>query len=88
MLFLRERARRRMEANDLGIILFEYAQWLGRLGYSRNTIHQYTQALEHLGFWRAGRHTSSRSPEPSQVEEFLSGHLRADAAFPNLRARR
>ena len=51
--FLRECSRRRMAANDLGIILFRFADWLQERGGSRNTILQYTQAVEHFGFWRS-----------------------------------
>jgi hypothetical protein len=55
-IFLRKVARRRMAANGLGIILFRYADWLQEKGYGRNTIHLYTQAVEHFGFWRAKYH--------------------------------
>ena len=54
-LFLRQWSRHRMEANGLGIILFRYADWLEKRGYSRNTIHPYTQAVENFGFWRENR---------------------------------
>jgi integrase/recombinase XerD len=74
-IFLRKWARRRMAANGLGIILFQYAEWLLGRGYCRNTIHQYTQAVEHFGFWRAKRHPFSQGVTPSEVEEFLTSHL-------------
>ena len=45
-----------MAADGFGIILFRYADWLQEKGYSRNTIHLYTQAVEHFGFWRAKHH--------------------------------
>jgi integrase/recombinase XerD len=64
-----------MAANGLGIILFGYADWLRENGYSRNTIHLYTQAVEHFGFWRAKRHPHSQSVQPSEVAEFLNSHL-------------
>lgn len=87
-LFLRRWTRRRMAANALGIILFEYAGWLQRQGYSRNTIHQYTQAIEHFGFWRATAHPSSQNPAPSEAEEFLEKHLRrCNCPQPAVRAR-
>jgi hypothetical protein len=38
-IFLRKWACRRMAANGLGIILFEYAEWLRGQGYRLNTIH-------------------------------------------------
>jgi hypothetical protein len=47
-LFRRKWACRRMAANGLDIILFQYAEWLLGQGYCRNTIHQYTQAVEHF----------------------------------------
>ena len=74
-LFFRQWSRRRMEANGLGIILFQYADWLAKQGYSRNTIHQYTQAVEHFGFWREGR---SRLPDQvalAETRKFLTTHL-------------
>ena len=74
-LFLRKWACRRMAANGLGIILFQYADWLHQKGYSRNTIHLYTQAVEHFGFWRAKRHPCSQSVQASEVAEFLDSHL-------------
>lgn len=64
-----------MAANGLGIILFQYADWLHEKGYSRNTIHLYTQAVEHFGFWRAKHHPSSQSVQASEVAEFLNSHL-------------
>ena len=64
-----------MAANGLGIILFQYADWLQQKGYGRNTIHLYTQAVEHFGFWRAKRHPRSQSVQPSEVAEFLNSHL-------------
>src|ERR1700736_15325 len=74
-LFLRKSACRRMAANGLGIILFRYADWLHAKGYSRNTIHLYTQAVEHFGFWRAKHHPGSQNVQPSKVAEFLHSHL-------------
>ena len=74
-LFLRKWACRRMAANGLGIILFRYADWLLEKGYSRSTIHLYTQAVEHFGFWRAKHHARSRSVQASEVAEFLNSHL-------------
>jgi len=74
-LFLRQWSRRRMASNGLGIILFQYADWLQGKGYSRNTIHQYTQAVEHFGFWRSQAHPRSRAVSASEVEEFLSCHF-------------
>jgi len=74
-LFLRKWVCRRMAANGLGIILFQYADWLQEKGYSRNTIHLYTQALEHFGFWRAKYHPRSQSVQASEVAEFLNSHL-------------
>ena len=74
-LFLRKWACRRMAANGLGIILFRYADWLHEKGYRRNTIHLYTQAVEHFGFWRAKRHPRSQSVRASEVAEFLNSHL-------------
>jgi len=64
-----------MTVNGLGIILFQYADWLQQKGYGRNTIHLYTQAVEHFGFWRAKRHPRSQSVQPSEVAEFLNSHL-------------
>jgi hypothetical protein len=64
-----------MAANGLGIILFQYAEWLLGQGYCRNTIHQYTHAVEHFGFWRAKRHPFSQGVTPSEVEEFSTSHL-------------
>src|SRR5260370_33725805 len=74
-LFLRKWACRRMAVNGLGITLFQYADWLQQKGYGRNTIHLYTQAVEHFGFWRAKRHPRSQSVQPSEVAEFLNSHL-------------
>ncbi|MGA7904447.1 MAG: hypothetical protein WCA06_17565, partial [Terrimicrobiaceae bacterium] len=74
-IFLRKGARRRMAANGLGIILFQYAEWLLGRGYCRNTIHQYTEAVEDFGFWRAKRHLFSQGVTPSEIEEFLTSHL-------------
>src|SRR6266481_740316 len=73
-LFLRKWACRRMAANGLGIILFRYADWLHAKGYSRNTIHLYTQAVEHFGFWRAKHRPGSQNVQPSEVAEFLHSH--------------
>ena len=82
-LFLRKSACRRMAANGLGIILFRYADWLHAKGYSRNTIHLYTQAVEHFGFWRAKHHPGSQNVQPSEVAEFLHSHLsRCDCPAP------
>src|SRR5271166_2300007 len=82
-LFLRKSACRRMAANGLGIILFRYADWLHAKGYSRNTIHLYTQAVEHFGFWRAKHHPGSQDVQPSEVAEFLHSHLsRCDCPAP------
>ena len=64
-----------MAANGLGIILFGYADWLRERTYSRHTIHLYTQAVEHFGFWRAKRHPHSQSVRPCEVAEFLNSHL-------------
>jgi hypothetical protein len=50
-----------MAANGLGIILFGYADWLREKGYSRNTIHLYTQAVEHFGFLRQKATYSARA---------------------------
>jgi hypothetical protein len=74
-IFLRKIARRRMAANGLGIILFRYADWLQEKGYGRNTIHLYTQAVEHFGFWRARYHPRSQRVQASEVTEFLNSHL-------------
>jgi integrase/recombinase XerD len=74
-LFLRKWACRRMAVNGLGIILFQFADWLQQKGYGRNTIHLYTQVVEHFGFWRAKRHPRSQSVQPSEVAEFLNSHL-------------
>jgi site-specific recombinase XerD len=72
-----------MAANGLGIILFRYADGLLEKGYSRNTIHLYTQALEHFGFWRAKHHPHSQSVPASEVAEFLNSHLsRCDCPPP------
>jgi site-specific recombinase XerD len=72
-----------MAANGLGIILFRYADWLHAKGYSRNTIHLYTQAVEHFGFWRAKHHPGSQDVQPSEVAEFLHSHLpRCDCPAP------
>jgi hypothetical protein len=74
---------RRMAANGLGIILFRYADWLLEKGYSRSTIHLYTQAVEHFGFWRAKHHARSQSVQVSEVTEFLNSHLsRCDCPPP------
>jgi integrase/recombinase XerD len=82
-LFLRKWACRRMAVNGLGIILFRYADWLHAKGYSRNTIHLYTQAVEHFGFWRAKHHPDSQNVQPSEVAEFLHSHLsRCDCPAP------
>jgi hypothetical protein len=82
-LFLRKCACPRMAANGLGIILFSYADWLHAKGHSRNTIHLYTQAVEHFGFWRAKRHPGSQNVQPSEVAEFLHSHLsRCDCPAP------
>jgi integrase/recombinase XerD len=82
-LFLRKCACRRMAANGLGIILFRYADWLHAKGYSRHTIHLYTQAVEHFGFWRAKYHPGSQNVQPSEVAEFLHSHLsRCDCPTP------
>src|SRR5215469_7705074 len=82
-LFLRKWACRRMAANGLGIILFRYADWLLEKGYSRSTIHLYTQAVEHFGFWRAKYHPRSQSVQASEVAEFLNSHLsRCDCPPP------
>lgn len=65
-----------MAANGLGIILFEYVDWLYKRGYGRDTIHQYTQAVEHFGFWR-GKEKGALSGSAAHVEikEFLSAQL-------------
>jgi len=73
--FLRECSRRRMTANDLGIILFRFADWLQERGYSRNTVLQYTQSVEHFGFWRSRAHPGTHDFSRSEVAEFLSAHL-------------
>jgi site-specific recombinase XerD len=64
-----------MADNDLGIILFRYVDWLHRRGYGRATIQQYTQAIEHFGFWRGQRHPRSPHVQPAEVAEFLTLHL-------------
>jgi len=64
-----------MATNGLGIILFRYADWLNEKGYSRNTVFQYTQAVEHFGFWRTGAHPRSHPITVSEVAEFMSSHL-------------
>jgi integrase/recombinase XerD len=64
-----------MAANGLGIILFRYADWLHQKGYRRNTVHLYTQAVEHFGFWHAKHHPGSQNVQPSEVAEFLHSHL-------------
>jgi integrase/recombinase XerD len=64
-----------MADNDLGIILFRYVDWLHRRGYGRATIQQYTQAIEHFGFWRGQRHPRSPHVRPAEVAEFLTSHL-------------
>ncbi|MCB1129956.1 MAG: tyrosine-type recombinase/integrase [Verrucomicrobiae bacterium] len=75
--FLRDFSRHRMAANDLGIILFRFADWLHERGHSRNTVLQYTQAVEHFGFWRSKAHPGPHDITRSEVAEFLSGHLAA-----------
>ena len=74
-IFLRQWSRRRLASNGLGIILFQYADWLQGKGYSRNSIHQYTEAVEHFGFWRFQAHPSSQKVTALEIEEFLSSHL-------------
>ena len=82
-LFLRKSVCRRMAANGLGIILFRFADWLHANGYSRHTIHLYTQAVEHFGFWRAKHHPGAQNVQPSEVAEFLHSHLsRCDCPAP------
>ena len=73
--FLRECSRRRMAANDLGIMLFRFADWLQERGHSRNTVLQYTQSVEHFGFWRSQAHPGAHDLSHSEVAEFLSSHL-------------
>ena len=87
-LFLREWSRRRMAANGLGIILFRYADWLCERGYARNTIHQYTQAVEHFGTWRETVHPRSSKVKATEVDEFLAEHLaHCSCAVPAVRSR-
>jgi site-specific recombinase XerD len=74
-LFLGTWNRRRMAANDVGIILFSYADELHARGYSRDTIQQYTQVVEHFGFWRNRSHPASQEIQSGEIEEFLSSHL-------------
>lgn len=64
-----------MASNGLGIVLFDCAEWMLARGYSRNTVHQYTQAVEHFGYWRSQSHPSSGQPKQSEVSEFLLLHL-------------
>ena len=72
-----------MAANGLGIILFQYADWLHEKGYRRNTIHLYTQAVEHFGFWRENHHPRSQNVQACEVSEFLDSHLsRCDCPPP------
>jgi hypothetical protein len=52
-------------------------------GYSRNTTHLYTQALEHFGFWRAKYHRDSQSVQTSEVNSLPCAML---AAFTPLGA--
>lgn len=75
--FLRECCRRRMAANGLGIILVRFADWLQERGHTRNTVLQYTQAVEHFGFWRSQAHPGAHDLSRSDVAEFLSAHLPA-----------
>ena len=77
-----------MAANGLGIILFRYADWLCERGYARNTIHQYTQAIEHFGGWREVAYPRSRKIKASEVNEFLSVHLaHCSCVVPAVRSR-
>ena len=64
-----------MEANGLGIILFQYAERLRGLGYCHDSIHQYTEAVEHFGFWRSHAHPCSKNVRHAEVAEFLTSHL-------------
>lgn len=73
--FHRACSRRRMAANGLGIILFRFADWLQERGFSRNTILQYNQAVEHFGFWRSRAHPGTHLPTRFEVAEFLLSHL-------------
>jgi len=73
--FFSRRVCRRMAGNDLGIILLQYVDWLHQRGYGRVTIQQYTQAVEHFGFWRGQRHPRSQYVRPAEVAEFLTSPL-------------
>jgi integrase/recombinase XerD len=85
-IFLREAACRRMAANGLGIILFRYADWLQEKGYSRSTIHLYTEAVEHFGFWRSKHYPRSQKVQACEVTEFLNSHLsRCNCPLPAAR---
>ena len=62
-----------MTVNGLGIILFQYADWLQQKGYGRNTIHLYRGEDTKRNFKHAKRQSSS---ETMYVVQATIGHLR------------
>lgn len=74
-LFKRAFACRRMVTGHLGIIFAPFLADLHKRGHTRNTIHQYAQAVEHFGQWLKRRDIMVRQIREHHLQEFLNRHL-------------
>lgn len=67
--------RRRMAYSHLGIIVHDFACDLNRRGYSLHTVHMYTQAVEHFGYWAKQEGISIKDLRWAHAQSFLRDHL-------------
>ena len=86
-LFQRSHHVRRLQANPLGVILDQFADYLLRPGYTAGFIHQLVRGAEHYGYWLGSRHrvVTTDLVSRASAHRFLHEHLATcscSAAFP------
>jgi integrase/recombinase XerD len=76
-LFQRSHLVRRLQANPLGIVLDQFADYLLRPGYTSGFIHQLVRGAEHYGYWLGTRHPAVTTAVVSRASarQFLQEHL-------------
>jgi integrase/recombinase XerD len=86
-LFQRSHHVRRLQANPLGVMLDQFADYLLRPGYTAGFIHQLVRGAEHYGYWLGTRYpvVTADLVSRASARQFLHEHLgtcSCPASFP------
>lgn len=76
-LFQRSHHVRRLQANPLGVMLDQFADYLLRPGYTAGFIHQLVRGAEHYGYWLGTRYrvVTTDLVSKASTRQFLHEHL-------------